>query len=102
PMQSESSVIYELNPVTFAYNQDVTETPQFGLIAEEVDEVFPALVIYDQEGLPFTVRYEVLPVLLLNELQKQKIDIEKYKTDVNDLKVAVEALKKKMNKFFNV
>ena len=44
---------------------------QFGLIAEEVAEVFPELVVYDEEGRPETVRYHLLSSMLLNELQKQ-------------------------------
>ncbi len=46
-------------------------TPQFGLIAEEVAKVFPELVVYDQQGRPETVKYHLLPALLLDELQKE-------------------------------
>lgn len=68
-----SEKIYELSPVTFVYNDDEEESLQYGLIAEEVEEVFPALIVRDSNDMPYTVRYEVLPVLLLNELQKQNI-----------------------------
>jgi hypothetical protein len=69
-MTDESAKILELDPVSFIYNADKSQTRQFGLIAEEVDKVFPLLVIKDKNGEPYTVRYEVLPVLLLNEMKK--------------------------------
>jgi hypothetical protein len=69
-MVDESAAILRLNPVSFVYKADESQTRQFGLIAEEVDAIFPRLVIRDKDGAPFTVRYEVLPVLLLNEMKK--------------------------------
>jgi hypothetical protein len=69
-MADQSADILNLRPVTFAYNSDASETTQYGLIAEEVAQVFPALVVKDAEGNPYTVQYHVLPVLLLNEVQK--------------------------------
>jgi Chaperone of endosialidase len=69
-MNDVSSNIYGLRPVTFAYNNDASETTQYGLIAEEVANVFPGIVAYDQDGQPFTVQYHLLPVLMLNEVQK--------------------------------
>ena len=60
--------------MTFRYKQEPVEGEQprqFGLIAEEVAEVFPELVVYDEEGRPETVRYHLLSSMLLNELQKQ-------------------------------
>ena len=49
---------------------------EYGLIAEEVAEVAPELVVYDDEGQPFSVRYHLLAPMLLNELQKQQRAIE--------------------------
>ena len=69
-MGEASANILNLRPVTFAYNSDRTEEQQFGLIAEEVNQLFPAIVSKDEEGQPYTVRYHMLPILLLNELQK--------------------------------
>ena len=74
-MADDSASIYNLNPVTFAYNGDASETRQYGLIAEEVDEVMPSIVVKDENGQPYTVQYQVLPVLMLNELQKQHGEI---------------------------
>ncbi len=68
--------LLELRPVVFRYKQEQEvesgEVPlEYGLIAEEVAEIFPDLVVYDEEGLPFTVRYHLLSSMLLNELKKQ-------------------------------
>jgi hypothetical protein len=76
-MAADSEMIYHLNPVTFAYNSDASETKQYGLIAEEVDQVFPGIVVKDEDGQPYTVQYQVLPVLLLNELIKQHAAMER-------------------------
>ncbi len=68
--------LLELRPVVFHYKQeqalpDVSAVPlEYGLIAEEVAEVFPELVVYDDEGQAFTVKYHLLASMLLNELQK--------------------------------
>lgn len=69
-MNDVSANIYNLNPVTFVYNSDASETTQYGLIAEEVADVFPGIVVRNANGQPETVQYHVLPVLLLNEFQK--------------------------------
>ncbi len=70
-MDDASSNILDLNPVTFTYKNDPTHEKKYGLIAEEVDAVFPDLVIRNKAGDPDSVKYHDLPVLLLNELQKQ-------------------------------
>ena len=75
-MDVDSANIYKLRPVTFAYNGDLSETKQYGLIAEEVDAVFPGIVVKNSNGQPETVQYHVLPVLLLNEVQKLQAGIE--------------------------
>src|SRR5207244_2443731 len=56
-MGLRSEDIYKLRPVTFVYNNDETESMQYGLIAEEVDQVLPTLVVQDEESKPSTVRY---------------------------------------------
>jgi len=69
PMDNVSEVILSLKPVTFRYKKglDPTSTTQFGLIAEEVEKVAPELVILDANGRPYSVRYEEINVMLLNE-----------------------------------
>ena len=66
-----------LRPVTFHYKSDAKDTPQFGLIAEEVAKVNPALVLRDQDGKPFTVRYDAVNAMLLNEFLKEHQKVEK-------------------------
>jgi hypothetical protein len=73
PMGEVSQALLDLRPVTFRFKEpyaDGGKPLQFGLIAEEVAEVFPELVVYDEEGRPETVKYHLLSTLLLNELQK--------------------------------
>ncbi len=75
-MGAATDNLLELRPVRFRYRQEQTmpdgsEVPmEYGLIAEEVAEVFPDLVVYDEEGDPFTVKYHILSSMLLNELKK--------------------------------
>src|SRR5215831_21248008 len=70
-MGQASEGILSLRPVTFHYKTDTTGTPQFGLIAEEVAKVNPALVVPDKDGKPFTVRYDAVNAMLLNEFLKE-------------------------------
>lgn len=69
-MEDDSSKILLLRPVTFSYKKDPFSIKQYGLIAEEVAEIFPDLVNLDDEGLPHSVQYHNLPSILLNELIK--------------------------------
>jgi hypothetical protein len=77
PMDSASEAILGLKPVTFHYKSDNTGTPQFGLIAEEVAEVYPDLVGRNPEGQPGSVRYEQVNAMLLNEFLKEHRKVEK-------------------------
>jgi hypothetical protein len=70
-MEKASEAILSLRPVTFHYKSDVKDFPQFGLIAEEVAKVNPALVLPDKEGKPYTVRYDAVNAMLLNEFLKE-------------------------------
>jgi len=70
-MEKASEVLLSLRPVTFHYKNDVKATPQFGLIAEEVAKVNPALVVPDKEGKPYSVRYDQVNAMLLNEFLKE-------------------------------
>src|SRR5262249_10560221 len=71
PMDNASEAILALKPVSFRYNNDSTDTPWFGLIAEEVAETNPDLIARDKEGKPFGVRYDQVNVMLLNEFLKE-------------------------------
>jgi hypothetical protein len=73
PMHTASEAIYQLKPVSFRYHKqyDRTQTVAFGLIAEEVAEVYPELVGRNPEGQPESVRYEQINAMLLNEFLKE-------------------------------
>jgi endosialidase-like protein len=71
PMDCASESILALKPVTFHYKTDATDTPQFGLIAEEVAEINPDLVVRDKNGEIYTVRYDAVNAMLLNEFIKE-------------------------------
>jgi hypothetical protein len=75
-MDKASEIILSLRPVTFHYKSDVKEMPQFGLVAEEVAKVDPALVLPDREGKPYTVRYDAVNAMLLNEFLKEHRKVE--------------------------
>ena len=80
-MDKASEAILALKPVTFHYKSDNKDTPQFGLIAEEVAKVNPALVVRDKEGKPYTVRYEAVNAMLLNEFLKEHRKNEEQQAD---------------------
>ena len=87
PMKTASEALYALKPATFRYNReyDATQTLAFGLIAEEVAEVYPDLVGRNPEGQPESVRYEQINAMLLNEFLKEHRKIEKLEATVADL-----------------
>ena len=89
PMNKTSEAILALKPVTFRYKDDKTNTPQFGLIAEEVGKVDPDLVVRDKNGEIFTVRYEAVNAMLLNEFLKEHRKIEEQDTTITQLKSTV-------------
>ncbi len=72
----DSRDIMKLRPTKFSYKKDPEKTTQYGLIAEEVQEVMPYLVSYDKEGAPHSVRYHELPTLLLAEIQRLEARIK--------------------------
>jgi hypothetical protein len=81
-MDNSSEAILALKPVTFQYNADTTKTPRVGLVAEDVAEISPALVIADKEGKPLSVRYEDVNVMLLNEFIKEHKKVEQLQATV--------------------
>src|SRR5580765_3933293 len=80
-METASEAIMSLRPVTFHYKTDTKGTPQFGLIAEEVAKVNPALVLPDKEGKPYTVRYDQVNAMLLNEFLKEHRTVQELKSN---------------------
>jgi hypothetical protein len=79
PMDNTSEAILALKPVTFRYKQaiDSSRALQFGLVAEEVEKVNPDLVARDEEGKVYTVRYEAVNAMLLNEFLKEHRKVQK-------------------------
>ena len=73
PMDKASEALFALKPVTFRYKKEIdpTSTSQFGLVAEDVEKVNPALVVRDKEGKPYSVRYDQVNAMLLNEFLKE-------------------------------
>jgi hypothetical protein len=97
PMAMRSVALGSLRPVTFRYKRahtDGSKPLQYGLIAEEVAEVFPELVVFDAEGRPETVRYHWLSSLLLNEFQKLSTRHEKVAQQVAENDAAIAQLRK--------
>jgi hypothetical protein len=84
PMDKSSEAILALKPVTFRYQKqlDPEGAPQFGLVAEEVAKVNPDLVVADDQGKPFTVRYEEVNAMLLNEFLKEHRKVEELEKQV--------------------
>jgi hypothetical protein len=91
-MDKASEVIMGLRPVTFHYKSDAKETPQFGLIAEEVAKVNPALVLPDKEGKPYTVRYDQVNAMLLNESLKEHRKNEEQEATIARQQKQIDAL----------
>jgi endosialidase-like protein len=87
PITKASEVLYALAPVAFRYKKEIdpSGTPQFGLVAEDVAQVNPDLIVRDKKGKPYSVRYDQVNVMLLNEFLKEH-------QTVQDLKKQVEVL----------
>ncbi|MDF1862001.1 MAG: tail fiber domain-containing protein [Verrucomicrobiales bacterium] len=99
-----SARLRQLRPVIFRYRQSYSdgEKPiQYGLIAEEVAEVFPDLAVYDDEGRPETVKYHLLAPLLLNEVKKQQKDAENREREMAGIKQRLEQLEALVGRLTN-
>jgi len=92
PMGETSEAIFSLRPVTFHYKNDPTNTPQFGLIAEEVAKVNPALVGVDKEGKPHSVQYMKVEAMLLNEFLKEHKKVEEQQASIGQLKSEMQTM----------
>jgi Chaperone of endosialidase len=84
PMKQASEVLFALKPVSFHYKKEIDPqgTKQFGLVAEDVEKVSPDLVVRDKEGKPYTVRYDQVNAMLLNEFLKEHRKVEELETIV--------------------
>lgn len=103
-MGDASGVLAKLRPVTFRYTKEaIGDGPrplEFGLIAEEVAEASPNLVIYDEQGEPYSVRYHVLTPMLLNELQRlrgQVAALERRNQELERFEVRLQELEARLD-----
>ena len=85
PMDKTSEAILALKPVSFQYRSDSKGTPQFGLIAEEVAKVNPDLVVRNRNGEIYSVRYEAVNAMLLNEFLKEHKMVKKQEATITRL-----------------
>jgi trimeric autotransporter adhesin len=92
PMGTASEAVLALKPVTFRYKEEVDpdKAPQFGLVAEDVEKIDPDLVIHDEEGKPFTVRYETVNAMLSNEFLKEHRKVEELEKQLKALTAIVQ------------
>ena len=94
PMGKESEAILGLKPVSFCYDQEIDQEglAQFGLVAEEVEKMNPDLVVRDDAGRPYTVRYDQVNAMLLNEFLKAHRKMEKQEAAIARQEKQIEAL----------
>jgi len=88
PMDRASEAILALKPVTFRYKKEIDpdRTTQFGLVAEQVEKVNPDLVAHDKKGKPYTVRYDAVNAMLLNEFLKEHRRVQEQEATIAELK----------------
>jgi hypothetical protein len=100
PMDKTSEAIFDLKPVRFQYKHEVDpkQAPQFGLIAEQVEKVDPDLVARDAAGEVYTVRYEAVNAMLLNEFLKEHRRVEELESAVKQLQSTVAEQQKSSRK----
>jgi uncharacterized coiled-coil protein SlyX len=96
PMDNASGSILALKPVTFRYKTQKDAKPQFGLIAEEVAEVNPDLVVHDENGEIYTVRYDAVNAMLLNEFLKEHKRVDDQQATITELRSTVAQQQKGM------
>jgi hypothetical protein len=101
PMDKASDTLFALKPVVFRYKKEIDPagTPQLGLVAEDVENVNPDLVVRDKEGKPYSVRYDQVNAMLLNEflkehrtVQEQGQELQKQATTIAKQQKQIEAL----------
>jgi uncharacterized coiled-coil protein SlyX len=95
PMGKASEVLFALKPVTFRYKKEIDPQgiPQFGLVAEEVEKANPDLVVRDKQGKPYSVRYEQVNAMLLNEFLKEHKKVEEQQSTIDSQQASIAELK---------
>jgi hypothetical protein len=94
PMEQASEALFALKPVTFRYKKEIDATgiSQFGLVAEEVEKVNPDLIVRDKDGKPYSVRYDQVNAMLLNEFLKEHRKVEELEANAARQQKEIEAL----------
>jgi len=94
PMDKASEALFSLKPVTFRYKKDIDPvgTSQFGLVAEEVEKVNPDLVVRDKEGKSYSVRYDQVNAMLLNEFLKEHRKVQEQEATIAQMKKGMDTL----------
>jgi hypothetical protein len=100
PMEQASEVIYQLNPVSFRYKAQIepSRPTSFGLIAEEVEEANPDLVACDKDGNAFSVRYDQVNAMLLNEFLKERRKVQDLESRLAQQEHQIECLSSGLQK----
>jgi len=100
-MGAMSEMLARLRPVSFRYKKpydDGSRPIQYGLIAEEVAETMPDLTVFNEKGQPETVKYHLLPALLLNEVQRQQKTIQSQAEIISALERRLSRLEAQMSR----
>ena len=99
PTDNLGEALFALKPVTFRYKKEVDPPGKshFGLIAEEVDKVNPTLEVRDNEGKPYSVRYDQVNAMLLNEFLKEHKAFLEQQHKVRNLETTLDAVAKQLN-----
>ena len=92
PMDKASEALFALKPVTFRYKKELDPAgiPQFGLVAEDVEKVNPNLVVRDEKGKPYSVRYDQVNAMLLNEFLKEHREVQELKKQIEALSAGLQ------------
>lgn len=95
PMEELSESLFDLKPVSFRYKNDIDPAggSQLGLVAEDVEKVNADLVVRDKEGKPYSVRYDQVNAMLLNEFLKEHKKVEKLEAAVAELAAELRQVK---------
>ena len=98
-MDEASGGLVKLRPVAFRYKAELANGPralEYGLIAEEVAEIYPELVVLGTDGQPAGIKYHVLPAMLLNEFQRQQRQLESQAAQVREQAARLEAQQREL------
>ena len=93
-MERASEALFAFKPVTFRYKKEIDAVgiSQFGLVAEDVEKINPDLVVRDKEGKPYSVRYDQVNTMLLNEFLKEHRKVEEQGAIIAKQQKQIEAL----------